>query len=412
MKKMMDAKVFLLAAVSLSVSVASAADTTRYLSAGGSDSNDGRTPERAWRTVEKLNKDLPAGGTALLKCGEVFYGTIEVKGGSDCAHRTVISSFGDGPKPVICGTKNLRNDPGMWKTKAARYNYWSVDLASPSNWTGVAGNDANPGFLLVDGEVKPWKKFCRYDINRQWDFAGEDGMLYVYSTNNPALLSKDIRVAVNSHGILLSSHTAVSNVAVRSLGGHGMCAGWEKHPTVDLRIADCEFENIGGSELKSFKGMRVRYGNAVEFGSNCADAIVERCKVKGVYDVAFTMQGSPTSTGWNDIHIRNCLVEDSSQAFEIWCRAAKPGMGFSRCSFVGNRTLNVGGGWGALSRPNRCVATPLLVYMMETDVVDITVADNVFEGNPNGLFFVLNGADTLHPGYRMLRNTVKQGSRE
>ena len=172
MKKMMDAKVFLLAAVSLSVSVASAADTTRYLSAGGSDSNDGRTPERAWRTVEKLNKDLPAGGTALLRCGEVFYGTIEVKGGSDSAHRTVISSFGDGPKPVICGTKNLRNDPGMWKTKAARYNYWSVDLASPSNWTGVAGNDANPGFLLVDGEVKPWKKFCRYDINRQWDFAG------------------------------------------------------------------------------------------------------------------------------------------------------------------------------------------------------------------------------------------------
>jgi hypothetical protein len=50
--------------------------------------------------------------------------------------------------------------------------------------------------------------------------------------------------------------------------------------------------------------------------------------------------------------------------------------------------------------------------MMETDVVDITVADNVFEGNPNGLFVVLNGADTLHPGYRMLRNTVKQGSRE
>ena len=46
----------------------------RYLAADGDDRNDGRTPATAWRTVQKLNSDLPSGGTALLRCGDVFYG--------------------------------------------------------------------------------------------------------------------------------------------------------------------------------------------------------------------------------------------------------------------------------------------------------------------------------------------------
>lgn len=379
----------------------------RYLAADGDDRNDGRTPATAWRTVQKLNSDLPSGGTALLRCGDVFYGRIEVKGGIDSSTRTVISSFGRGPKPVISGTKNLRNDPAIWRTKAARYNYWYTDLNNPSNCSGVATDDANPGFLLVDGEVKPWRHFCHHDINRQWDFAGHDGSLYVYSTNNPALLSSDMRVAVNVTGIILHSHTVVSNLSIRAVGGHGICAGWEMSPTVDMRISDCDFENVGGSELLGYKGMRVRYGNGVEFGSNCSDATVENCRFHGIYDVALTMQGTPTSTGWNDIHFRRCHIEDSSQAFEVWCKGAKPGMGFSRCSFTDSRSVNVGGGWGALSRPNRIVATPLLVYRMETDTVDIDVSGNVFEKMPNGLMFVFGGAGKLSPGYRIHGNAVR-----
>ena len=379
----------------------------RYLSNAGDDSNDGMTPESAWRTIGKLNRDLPAGATARLRAGDVFYGTVEVMGGVDKDFRTFITSFGDGPKPVIAGTKNLRCDPAIWKTNAERYNYWFTDLADRSNFSGIDSDDANPGFLIVDGEIKAWRHFCRHDINRQWDFAGEDGKLYVYSTNNPALLAKDLKVAVNSHGMLLDSHTFVSNVTFRSLGGHGICAGWEKTAKTDIHIRDCRFENIGGSELLSFKGMRVRYGNGVEFGSNCFDCTVEGCFFTGIYDVAFTMQGVPSVTGWNDIHMRSCHIENSSQAFEIWCQRAKPGMGFSRCSFTGNRVMNVGGGWGARTRPNRIVATPLLVYKMETDTVDVTVSGNSFEGMPNGLMFVLNGKESLSPGYRILDNIVK-----
>ena len=44
---------------------------------------------------------------------------------------------------------------------------------------------------------------------------------------------------------------------------------------------------------------------------------------------------------------------------------------------------------------------------METDTVDVTVSGNSFEGMPNGLMFVLNGKESLSPGYRILDNIVK-----
>lgn len=384
------------------------AGEVRYLAANGDDGNDGKSPETAWRSVARLNAGLPAGGTARLRRGDVFYGTLEVKGGIDRDHRTTVTSFGEGPKPVISCTKNLRDDPGIWDSKFPNYNIWSMDLTNPANYTGVGSADANPGFLLVDGAVMPWKRFSRYDVNGQWDFAGEDGRLYVYSTDNPALLSHDIRVAVRENGVKLHSHTVVCDLAVRAVGAHGMFAGWSATPTTDIRISDCFFENIGGSELVNYSPeIRVRYGNGVEFGSNCADAVVERCEFRGVYDVAFTMQGYPSAIGWKDISMRDCLVADCSQAFEIWCRKAPPGMGFENCSFTGNRTVNVGGGWGALTRPNRQCATPLLVYYTETDTMDIDVSGNTFENAPRGLIFKRGGIDTLPPGYRIHDNAVR-----
>lgn len=94
---------------------------------------------------------------------------------------------------------------------------------------------------------------------------------------------------------------------------------------------------------------------------------------------------------------------DCTQAFEVWCKKAPKGMGFENYSFTGNRTLRVGGGWGVLSRPNRLVATPLLVYAMETDTVDIDVRGNVFEDAPRGLIYKSGGLETLPAGYRFNR---------
>jgi len=53
------------------------------------------------------------------------------------------------------------------------------------------------------------------------------------------------------------------------------------------------------------------------------------------------------------------------------------------------------------------VATPLLIYRMDTDTVDITVTGNTFENMPRGLVFNRGGVDKIPPGYRIYGNTVK-----
>ena len=139
----------------LTASVAGAGEV-RYLSATGDDAADGRTPQSAWRTVEKLNADLPAGGTALLRRGDVFYGGLRLPAGTDAAHPTVLADYGTGPKPVLSSVKILRPDPSVWqRSDLCR---WRVNLAGPTNCTGIVTEDCNPGFLLVDGEVKAWRR--------------------------------------------------------------------------------------------------------------------------------------------------------------------------------------------------------------------------------------------------------------
>ena len=380
------------------------ASEVRYLSSSGDDKADGKTPETAWRTIERANAALPRGATLRLKCGDTFYGGLTLPSGLDAAHPTVLTSWGEGPKPVISATKVLKPKPSIWQDLT--HCYWRVNIANPSNYTGLITDDCNPGFLLVDSEVKPWKRFCHADLVSPWDFCGKDGWLYVHAEKNPATLSKDIRVALRVHCVQFASHSIISNVAVKATGAHAMHAGWGCDVN-DVRIADCEFENIGGSELLGFSPhYRIRFGNGIELGGDAKDVIIERCSFRGVYDVCFTMQGYPKK-GWRDIHCRDCTMTDCTQAFEIWCKRAPKGVGFERCSFAGNRTLRVGGGWGALVRPKRDVATPLLIYDMHTDTVDIAVTGNTFESVSRGLIFKSGGADKIPQGYRIYGNTVK-----
>ena len=387
----------ILAAVALS----GVAAETRYLANAGDDAADGRTPATAWRTIGRLNAGLPAGGRGLLRRGDVFHGTIRVKGGPDAAHSTAITAYGEGAKPVITTAVRVPTGTNVWALVGR--NIWKTPL-EPSI----------PGVLIVDGELKAELRYDYNDVNRMWDFAGQDGWLYVHATNNPSLLAKEIRVTVKEDGAVLASNTELRGLCFREIGAHGAYAGWHNELVSHLRVVDCDFDTIGGSELVGYAQqahvktpVRVRYGNGVEFGHNVSDAIVEGCTFRGVYDTGTTMQGLPQYS-WKDIHIRKCRFEECTQAFEVWCRKAAAGCGFENCSFTDNVCVRVGCGWGAEVRPNRACAAPLLMYAMEVGRMDILVARNQFIDFPGPLFYRSGGNPNPPPGYRMEDNVSRR----
>lgn len=73
-------------------------------SENGDDENDGRSPDTAWETLEKVNStEFEPGTKILLKCGSVFYEQLVPKSSGEPGKYIIIDSYGSGSKPLING---------------------------------------------------------------------------------------------------------------------------------------------------------------------------------------------------------------------------------------------------------------------------------------------------------------------
>ena len=85
-----------------------AASGTFYLSADGNDNADGRTPQTAWRSLDRANQHLFApGNQLLLQAGSIFSGMLylEQADAGDPSRPVVVASYGDG-RATISATAN------------------------------------------------------------------------------------------------------------------------------------------------------------------------------------------------------------------------------------------------------------------------------------------------------------------
>lgn len=73
----------------------------------GADSEDGRSPERAWKTLQRASaREYVPGDQLLLKRGSVFYGGLTLRGRGSVAAPIVLAAYGQGPRPIIHGLEN------------------------------------------------------------------------------------------------------------------------------------------------------------------------------------------------------------------------------------------------------------------------------------------------------------------
>ncbi|MFC9350515.1 hypothetical protein [Arthrobacter sp. NPDC057013] len=86
---------------------ASAAGTTYFLSAAGSDTNSGTSSAAPWKTLNKLNTAvLQPGDTISLRKGDTFTGgLVTAQSGTSTAPITV-NGYGTGAAPVVTGGKS------------------------------------------------------------------------------------------------------------------------------------------------------------------------------------------------------------------------------------------------------------------------------------------------------------------
>ena len=77
-----------------------------YISAIGSDANNGLTPASSWQTISNVNarfSSFAPGDSVLFKRGDTFYGTITIDRSGSNGKPITISAYGTGAHPVITG---------------------------------------------------------------------------------------------------------------------------------------------------------------------------------------------------------------------------------------------------------------------------------------------------------------------
>lgn len=365
-----------------------------YIANTGDDARDGTDPRAPRRSLQKLN----AGDTVKFRRGDTFYGRIEPP------PHTAYTSYGEGPKPVISQYK--RALPSSWEAMGG--NVWRLDLADIGAYTGNTTNiDANAGFLKVSGRIYAHKRFEAKALRQTWDFYNDERYVYVRAEKHPAELSDDIRIACNIGCMRFADNLRVSHLAFVGSGGHGI-----SDTVRGASISDCEFHELGGSQLMGYERPDTRYGNGIECWSNSSDVTVERCRFSGIYDVAITMQGNKVERCWENMLFRDNVMWNNQQCFEIWSDGGKEDTGFKNCVFENNVCLDSGYCWGNAVRPDKNSASHLLIYGLGCPLCDVTVRNNLFGRALKTPIYKSGGPAAMPDDYKIYGNTFIVGEEQ
>lgn len=255
-------------------------------STNGSNENDGLSKGQPLLNDKSL-RPLP-GDKILFKRGSFIRGMLNNISGSEGMPVTY-GAYGEGEPPVFCGSVDL-TDAGLWHEEEK--NIWSCDAVK---------NDEVGNFVFDNYEAYGTLRWTKDDLKEQGDFydecfgysenkktVPEKHKVYLYSKINPALIYTSIEcVTFNARRLANSGHDIIfENLRFINSGVHAI-AGESK--SRNIKVLNCEFENIGGCVWNY--DLKIRFGNGVEFWDVAENIEINGCYFNNIYDSAVTHQG-------------------------------------------------------------------------------------------------------------------------
>jgi hypothetical protein len=164
--------------------------TVYYVSNSGSDSNDGKSPATAWKSLNKVSTaELSKGDFVLFERGGYFRGQLKAQSG------VTYSAYGEGEKPIICGSTEDGANKVKWKNVGG--NVWEYQTVF---WTDVGSMVFNHGenhaikwlvYKNADGILQEYRTKTIWNgvtsLNEDLHFWHDlsKGKIYLYSEVNP-----------------------------------------------------------------------------------------------------------------------------------------------------------------------------------------------------------------------------------
>ena len=338
--------------------------TVYYVSNDGSDSNNGTSPSKPWKTIAKVNSaSLPRNCYVCFKRGDTWRGEyLSAQPG------VTYTAYGTGAKPIICGSP----------FDGAKSEYWEqTDTKNVWKWVGPEFPDGNVGAMVFNGGEsyavktsirveKSGNSFSYFSLTTNDPFDGlyrnlykdlyfyhdisftvlmkDDteythngtGNLYLYSTSNPGSRFHSIEFNVGKKNLIdvrttndvTVDNVTIDNLCLRYSGTNGVGANGNTTPVKNLRVQNCEFAWIGGCTQVSHLGRnwQTRFGNAVSIYGACDGYYCENNYVHQVYDSGFSVQANFYNVSltirvnlyMKNVQYRNNVIEYCEMPIENW----------------------------------------------------------------------------------------------
>ncbi len=342
-----------------------------YVSNSGDNLADGKTPETAWLTLDRVNKaELKEGSYVFFKRGDTFRGNLTALPG------VTYSAYGVGEKPIIMASQYNGAQTGTWEETDVP-NVYRFNRRFPNDVGLVVfdggesyaikitarfienepHSDYATGLIFESYKDLPGDMFFYHDLGGPVTTAIDDNHGYLYLRSdfgNPAERFDSIEFNPKNNVIQIKGNgITIDNLHVAHGGSHGVGAGTAN----DLLVQNCEFSWIGGSlQYYNEDGTPVRFGNAVEIYGSCNNYTVKNCYIHDVYDAGVTHQrsgeGSKSPYIMENVTYENNLFLNCIYSIEYFNQQDDSDENIMRnILFKNNICRNAGGfGW---QRPNK-----------------------------------------------------------
>ena len=397
-----------------------------YVSADGDDRNDGRTPETAWRSLQRAgDAALEPGDGVLFRRGDLFRGQLQTQPGVS------YGAYGTGEKPRLYAWDWNLADPALWELWDAEHQIWhcrkkTLDAGTlvfndgecccrkliPSYLGGrfVCRDAPEVEFDMRREMTQNLDLFCRYDEtlttepSRGESFPipklGPDSLGDLYlrcDAGNPGAVFRSIELLAKRHLIIVrqNENVRIDNLCLRYTGEHAITANGVCHK--GLHVTNCEIGWIGGSIQhydgtdpnypQGGRGTVTRYGNGVEIYGGCDDYEVSNCWIYQTYDAGITHQISTWGRAeyrMQNILYKDNLIENCVYSIEYFLekngpdRSVPDNSRMSNVEICGNILRFSGYGWGN-QRHNTDTPAHIKGWSYENTADNFRIHNNLFD---------------------------------
>ena len=365
-----------------------------YFSTSGDDGNDGLSPEKPLRTLEKLNSlELASGDVVLFRRGDTWR-RVTPDGSAMVVTRPGVtySAYGTGPKPVIDGSPCNGAHEGEWTlTDTPNVYVYSLDFKG------------DVGAIVLDGKESACKVLTREQVRKDLDFFQDGTKLLLRSTKgNPSKRFSDMEFNVFGHGFRAVDNVTIDNICIRHIGSHAVGSG----TTESLVVTNCEIGWIGGSIQIARGENSVRFGNGIEIYGGCKHYVIRNCWVYQCYDAGLTHQYSSKETKpcvMEDVTYSQNLVEDCTYSIEYFIQDSDSVERMMRnISIRDNICLRSGYGWGR-QRPDKETPAHIKSWTVNNPSENFVIRDNIFCGATHAMLQINAGKESWKP---VLENNI------